>query len=532
MSKRTAQSPLVKDESSKKLKVDTCVQLQHFTAASEASSPKSPLSNVAITREGFASPLITNISRNSLVKKSPTKKTPAKQAAPKKSATGAAPIADVFEAWTPPQPEIPDPSPHWGVVPTMRRLNNDENSRLVPDPLPHPDQPSARTSNGATNPPMWEDLGARFQRGSRYIKYTSVTVPDNADDLPETIDQEELLQIRLIDMRPKSTVDRNPRRVPMTYHYGDGQKDETGEKGKLGRKPKDWGNKQAIKCLNDRRTQAIGRITMDNAWTCQEREYLAELFEEFPNASIWEITARHNSRFLGEFMGGTGGLNYSYLSSGRTVESVRNQYMTYKPAYDRGKAPTGIRPSHNHSLEAKEAAQKWKGKVAKKFGSPDKKLEEAFDAAEETKPSKQEAETHQEIVKQTGDELLELAGYEDWYHSHQPTVHTPSQTSTPPTWDSPQPTATNQVAVIETKVKTEHQVIEEAVAEDQRFEHVTTQTVVETVTEAVESEQAAPMVEPERKRTASEVYIEKMQAISDDYDADDDYYDAEEEEEL
>ncbi|KAH9882262.1 hypothetical protein J1614_001434 [Plenodomus biglobosus] len=553
MLKRTAKSPLSKDEPSKRQKVTSGPGSPNAPAvtspapgASSPTSTSSPLTEVPNTPEGPALPEEIATKKPNLKKRPPKKQTtPKKQAAPKQSTTGAPPVAETFEAWIPPQPDIPEPSPYWGIKPIMRRVNEgDEDSPLVPDPLPHPDQPAARTSNGATNPPMWEDLGARFQRGSRYVKYTSTTAPDNADNLPQTIDQEDLLQIKLIDMRPKSAKDRTPRRVPVTYHYGDDQKDGNGARGRLGRKPKDWANKQAVKCINDRRAQAIGRITMDNAWTPQEREYLTALFAEFPNASIWEIAARHNTRFVGDFVGATGGLNGSYLSTGRTVESVRNQYLMHKPAYDRGEAPSGVRPSSDNCLESKEAARKWKKDGVGKSGSPDKKLEEAYDAGKDALEAvrkegeenelvegqekqtmdeeKRGEEAHERFVKEHGDELIEFAGYTEWYSENEPPVRTPSQFPIPPARDAPQPATAKQVVVVDEEVHTERSVVEETVVEDVTFEQVTTQTVVEGVTEVLESATAGPPSAPKRKRTASEVYQEKMKGISEDYDDDDD----------
>ncbi|KAF2844817.1 hypothetical protein T440DRAFT_502849 [Plenodomus tracheiphilus IPT5] len=558
MSKRTAQSPLSEDEPSKKQKVASAdASSKSPSPVAVLSPPTSPLSDVP---ENLVPPekVVTTKKSTAAKKAVPKKVTTRKVAAPKKSTTGAVPVADTFEPWTPPQPTIPAPSPYWGIKPIMKRLNeNDENSPEVADPLPHPSQPSARTSNAATNPPLWEDLGARFQRGSRYVKHLSTTAPANAASLPATIDQEAHLQIKLIDMRPTSKKDSTPRRTPITYHYGDDQKDTSGTKGNLRRRPKDWSNKQAVKCLNDRRAQAIGRICMDNSWSEQEREYLAHLFRDFPSASIWEVTARYNSRFLGDYIGATGGVD-GYQSTGRTVESVRAQYLAHKPAYDCGKAPVGVREVKGKSVESKEVEKKMK-EVVKTFGEPDKKLAKAYDEGrammanvrrEEKREAEEEGERNARWNKEHGAELLELAGFREWYVEHQPTVHTPSQTSSPPARYSPQTTKDNQVAVYETEVQTETRVIKEIVGEDESVKQVATETVVETTTEAVEmtgtetveavsarpspvraSSVASSNNASEKKRTASEVYQEKMKAISEDYE-DDEEEEEEEEEEL
>lgn len=264
------------------------------------------------------------------------------------------PVKEAFEAWKP-EIEIPETTQFWGRKP------------LPGDPRSHIDQPSARTSNGATNPPMWEDRGFRFKRGSQYVKYFGSVAPDNVEDLPEDLDQEDYLVIKLIDMRPTSKKNPTPKRTPTYYFYDGG-------------KPKDWDNIQAVKCLNDRRAQAINRITMDAPWTPIEREFLASLFQEFPDASIWEMTERHNERFVkDDFLAPTA---FAFTPRpGRTVESVRHEYVTFKPLYDRGEAPTKLRHRNEVSTEGKEVlAPK---EMAKVFGSSDKALEKAWDREHE-----------------------------------------------------------------------------------------------------------------------------------------------------
>lgn len=165
-------------------------------------------------------------------------------------------------------------------------------------------------------------------------------------------------------MRPKSANDPSPRRVPTTYFYEGG-------------KPKDWNSIQAVKCLNDRRAQAIDRITMDAPWTRIEREYLASLCEEFPDASIWELTERHNARFKGQDFAVSIGFSFAKISQGRTVESVSHEYKTYKPYYNRGEAPGFVRYHNDNSLEGRATRKSRCVEIS--FGPASKALEKKWD---------------------------------------------------------------------------------------------------------------------------------------------------------
>jgi hypothetical protein len=292
----------------------------------------------------------------------PKKETPLKEPKVKKEkavkvrATPAVPtIQDAFIPWTPDDAQLPKPKNNgwWGIKPVSG------------DPRPHPDQPSARSSNGATNPPMYEDRGFRFKRGSRYVKYFGPIKPDGADDSPD-LDQEDLLILKLVDMRSeikgKKGAPKNvpivPKRTAEPYFCEHG-------------KPKDWNDKQALKALNDRRTQAIDRVSRDAPWTKSEREYLSELLTEHPDASIWELTELHNDRFMEKEVVMAIGFE---LSEGRTVESVRHEYVTYKPLYDQGGVPV-TRWSRNKS----EQGERIDKKMIAKFGRPGRVMKVAGD---------------------------------------------------------------------------------------------------------------------------------------------------------
>lgn len=275
----------------------------------------------------------------------------------KKVKVKAPPVKDGFDAWNPaPFINNPPKNDFWGTKP------------VTGDPRPHPDQPSARDSDAATNPPMWEERNYRFKRGSRYVKYQGPIKPGVSSDDDSDIDQENFMIMQLIDMRPVSKHDQSPRRQPTSYFFEHG-------------KPKDWNNMQAVKALNDRRGQAIDRVTMDAPWSKIEREYLSQLFNNHPDASIWELTERHNDRFKGQDFTGATGFTFTKVSDGRTVESVRAEYMTYKPAYDGGEPPKNVRWRTDKSPEGKALRKANDNKMEAAFGKPNKKLQKDFDEA-------------------------------------------------------------------------------------------------------------------------------------------------------
>ena len=249
---------------------------------------------------------------------------------------------------------------HSIVIPAFNQFWGDR--PVTGSARPAPDQPSARASNGQTNPPLFENRGYQYKRGSQMVKHHYTIDPANMKSLPPIRDQEELLAVRLIDMRlTKKT--KVPKRSPDVYCYG--------------KTPRDWNSKQSIKALNDRRYQAIDRETMDAPWTEIERQYLARLIREDPDASILDLTERHNDRFMGQdYKESTGFFKVGLVSIGRTVESVRYQYTAYKPFYDRGRVPV-VRWRGDKSIEG-IALSKY---IADIFGKPSKAEQLAHDKA-------------------------------------------------------------------------------------------------------------------------------------------------------
>ncbi|USP81616.1 hypothetical protein yc1106_08890 [Curvularia clavata] len=374
MSKRAADSPLMDDHPTKKQKIG---DESHETKASPV--PESVLENVSQATETVQTCESSNsewsilnspthvqankveISNNEDVAATSTKKSD-KDFKSQESKTKKSPVSDGFAHFKH-NITVPQNNPFWGCKPSPG------------GPRPDPVQPSARESNGQTNPPLWEDRGYRYKRGSRFVKYFGPIAPGNVEELEANLDQEDLLVVKMMDMRPKSKKDPTPKKTPTVYCYG--------------KKPKDWNNMQSIKALNDRRYQAIDRTTMDAPWTRIEREYLAALLREDPDASIWDLTEWHNERFMNKDFTIETGFGFANLSTGRTVESVRYEYTTYKPLYDAGRAPTMVRWRSDQSAEAK--AVRATGRAKRAFGPPSRVLEMAYDAEHGSEDGEEDA---------------------------------------------------------------------------------------------------------------------------------------------
>ncbi|KAF2274032.1 uncharacterized protein EI97DRAFT_134379 [Westerdykella ornata] len=233
----------------------------------------------------------------------------------KKASQPKLPIKDLFTPWKP-QITLPKAHPSWGQIPYP-----EDGQELKA----RQDLPPARTSNAQTIPPLWEDRKYRFKPGRYHVSFDDDE--EGVDENPDgtLLDQEDNLVIPLLDMRPISRLNQQPRRAPTYYVYENG-------------KPKDWKNLQTLKALNDRRREAIWRITCDPPWNEQEREYLAYLCEVYPNASILEMAERFNWRFKGDFRE-EHGFAFNHIHEGRTLESIRHEYLSFKDIYDHGRVP-------------------------------------------------------------------------------------------------------------------------------------------------------------------------------------------------
>ncbi|KAF1352644.1 hypothetical protein EJ07DRAFT_159096 [Lizonia empirigonia] len=206
---------------------------------------------------------------------------------------------DGFVEWTPPQAANPIPAvkAHWGIVPRLGGYR------------PSEPQPSARDSNGAIVPALWEDRkgAVRIKRGSRFI---------------EGYDQTEHMWLPLMDMRPISRKNQVPKRKPIGYYYEHGI-------------PIDWNNTAAINDLNKALQEAIkAKSNKEVPFTRVERVALAEILAKTPEASMWDIAEQFNTKVHSaiEEMG--------QYPTGRFTESICHEYRMYKSTYDKGEAPT------------------------------------------------------------------------------------------------------------------------------------------------------------------------------------------------
>ena len=237
-----------------------------------------------------------------------------------------------FDPWTPPQAEdaIPEVQPHWGTIP-----RSDSYRPVEP-------QPSARESNAAVVPPLWEDRkgGVRLKRGSRFIK---------------DYDQANHMHLRLMDLRPVSARIQAPRRKPVYYWYKHGM-------------IRDWNDTGALNDTN----KALREVMRTNsnrepAYSTDERQTLLRICSENPDASIWDIAVRFNDEFYP--LNGTEGGQYP---KGRFIESIVHEYRIYKSSYDKGEIPTD-KTAKDIQLEKLYAASKAEKKAdAKKTNTEER----------------------------------------------------------------------------------------------------------------------------------------------------------------
>jgi hypothetical protein len=342
---------------------------------------------------------IPEVSQETIVAKAPPSK-------PRKKVQPRQPIKTLFTPWKDDEINIELPEVHdsWGRIP-------------MPDgePQARPDLPSARASNAQTIPPLWEDRKYRFKPGRYHKSFGPLdeVTDENAPDL----DQEDNLIIKLMDMRPVSKKNPAPKRNATFYVYENG-------------KPKDWENAQALKALNDRRREAIWRITQDAPWTDLEREYLARLCSDYPDASILEYAERFNYRFKGDFKEATA-FRFHHVHEGRTLESIRHEYLTWKPLYDAGKVPDPkrlegdktdmVKKDNKRQLtegdlimakfdKLRDPKEPKKGKVKK---SEDTIVDssDVEDEPEDSPPAHDPIKNAEPKLSELDEELAELAGY-------------------------------------------------------------------------------------------------------------------------
>ncbi|KAH6632942.1 hypothetical protein C7974DRAFT_308831, partial [Boeremia exigua] len=263
----------------------------------EATSP--PLETVNNT----PSPLIENIQGDSPQSEPPVKPddkpVATKEKKNKKETKRKA--GDGFAPWKPKPAyiDIPELQPHWGIVPRPGTYERPS----------HP-QPSATTSEGAIRPALWEDRkgSVRLKRGSRYIN---------------GYDQAFHMWLPLMDVRPISSKDQKPRRVPVGYYYPHGM-------------PIVWNDTGALNDVNKALQEAIkSKSNKEAPFNQVERGILAKIFSESPDISMLDAAEQFNERAYPITAPESG-----RYPSGRFTESIQHEFRIYQSSYIKGQAPT------------------------------------------------------------------------------------------------------------------------------------------------------------------------------------------------
>jgi hypothetical protein len=223
-----------------------------------------------------------------------------------------------FTAWKPKPAYVPIPpvQPHWGIVPRSGAHR------------PTEVQPPARDSDAAVRPALWEDRkgAVRVKRGTRYI---------------DGYDQAFHMWLPLMDLRPTSKKNQAPKRIAVGYYYRHGM-------------PTDWNDPGPLNDLNKALQNAIKDRAYEKPWTNAERNALAQLFVADPQASMWDIAERFNDQIYPVEQNNEEEDQYP---TGRFIEGIRHEYLTYKSTYDKGEAPTE-HTSTDTPLEVVWAAKK------------------------------------------------------------------------------------------------------------------------------------------------------------------------------
>lgn len=207
-----------------------------------------------------------------------------------------------FRPWRPVVADIPIPpcEGHWGIIPR-------------PDGYwPEVYQPPACLSNGAVEPPLWEDRkgGVRVKRGDRFMK---------------DYDQAYHLWIPLMNLRPR-LADQQPKREPIAYQCYHGMPD--------------WNDSKALTVVNKGIQNAIKNNSNKEApYSPEEREILSAIFCEQPYISLLEAAKIFNHRAHPL----ENGVNKKGVYPiGRFTESIQHEYRIYQSAYKQGRAPTTV----------------------------------------------------------------------------------------------------------------------------------------------------------------------------------------------
>ena len=256
-----------------------------------------------------------------------------------------------FIAWTPPRSlePLPELQPHWGIIP--RRGGYER---------PSMPQPPARDSDGSIRPPLWEDRkgAVRVKRGSRIV---------------DGYDQADHLWLALMDVRPVSAKNQQPRRKVIGYWYPHGM-------------PEDWNDATVLNDMNKALQEAIKSNSNKEApYSPSERQILASVFAEDPKISLLNASELFNERAHPI----TGSEEGSY-PTGRFTESIQHEFRTYQSVYVKGEVPTASTPKesalneHYQIWKAEQEQAKIDASTAKKDAKAAAKAEKqaAMAAAE------------------------------------------------------------------------------------------------------------------------------------------------------
>jgi hypothetical protein len=385
MSKRSASSsPVGKQHEAKKAKLKAIEtelvahsELQHEQVVDNitvAEDPGAKTSNQTVSEETAIGVAMPQTESPAVEPAGPKANSSVKSTKPKRS------TKEAFDkSWVPEEAknDFEPPSqaePHWGIIP--RSVNY----------RPTEPQPSAKESGAEVVPPLWEDRkgDVRLQGPTRYI---------------EDYDQAHHMYLRLMDQRCDSGSVK-PRRRPIHYWY------------KAGGMLLDWGNSNALNDLNKGLKGAIRTNSHESAWQPDERAALARICVANGDASIWDIAVRFNDEIYPLAEGKTEEAGYP---SGRTIESVRHEYLCYKSLYENGNTPTKatvkdirleqlVKTRAASAKEAKEAAKKAEKEAKKKAG----KIAKAADP-KAPKEKKSRKPQNDEDKKSTGS-VSETAG--------------------------------------------------------------------------------------------------------------------------
>ena len=255
-----------------------------------------------------------------------------------------------FIAWTPPRSlePLPELQPHWGIIPRRGGYERP----LMP-------QPAARDSDGSIRPPLWEDRkgAVRIKRGSRVV---------------DGYDQADHLWLALMDVRPVSAKNQQPRRKVIGYWYPHGM-------------PKDWNDATVLNDVNKALQEAIKSNSNKEApYSPAERQILASIFAEDPEISLLDAAELFNERAHPV----TGSEEGSY-PTGRFTESIQHEFRTYQSVYVKGEVPTASTPKesalneHYQIWKAEQEQAKIDASIAKKDAKAAAKAEKL--AAKEAK---------------------------------------------------------------------------------------------------------------------------------------------------